>query len=107
MKEIIEVGQEQILVDMVMAEDVATKLRADAKLVAKAYAILSYYLDKPRGVKRSDSVPFSWKSLQEQLEVALDMGYRLEDVVDVMENSMKDSDFMSVDSFLKALEMYN
>lgn len=107
MKEIIEVGQEQILVDMVMPEDVATELRADAKLVAKAYAILSYYLDKPRGVKRSYPIHFSWKSLQEQLEAALDMGYRLEDVVDVMENAMKDSDFMSVDSFLEALEMDN
>ena len=35
----------------------------------------------------------------------MEKGYYLEDVVDIMENSMGDSDFVSVESFLKALDM--
>ena len=103
--EIIEIGQEEIQIDMCKAEEVSEKLGVDIEFVERAYGIMSYYLKKPRGIVGSGRVPFSWELLEKLLTAAVDNGYCIEEVVETMENSMKDSDFMSVESFLVALEM--
>ena len=104
-RKIIVIGLEKIRIDENKAEEVSAKLGEDIDLVERAYGILRYNLDGLNEINKSGYIHYSWESLKRMLKAAMEKGYYLEDVVDIMENSMGDSDFVSVESFLKALDM--
>ena len=104
-KKIIVIGLEKIRIDENKAEEVSAEWGEDIDLVERAYGILRYNLDGLNEINKSGYIHYSWESLKRMLKAAMEKGYYLEDVVDIMENSMGDSDFVSVESFLKALDM--
>ena len=104
-RKIIVIGLEKIRIDENKAEEVSAELGEDIGLVERAYGILRYNLDGLNEINKSGYIHYSWESLKRMLKAAMEKGYYLEDVVDIMENSMGDSDFVSVESFLKALDM--
>ncbi len=104
-RKIIVIGLEKIRIDENKAEEVSAELGEDIDLVERAYGILRYNLDGLNEINKSGYIHYSWESLKRMLKAAMEKGYYLEDVVDIMENSMGDSDFVSVESFLKALDM--
>lgn len=104
---IIVIGLEKVRIDESKAKEISVELGESIDLVERAYGIVRYNLDgyNETEVDKSKRIHFSWRALKELLKAAMDKGYHIEDVVDIMENAMGDSDFISVGSFLNALEM--
>ena len=104
---IIVIGLEKVRIDESKAKEISVELGESIDLVERAYGIVRYNLDgyNETEVDKSKHIHFSWRALKELLKAAMGKGYHIEDVVDIMENAMGDSDFISVGSFLNALEM--